>query len=254
MSNYIVAIPARYASTRLPGKPLADINGVPMIRRVCEQALRSKAQQIVACVDDERVSAVLEGIAATVCMTSKECKCGTDRIAEMIKLRQISEDTIVVNVQGDEPLINPQHIDQVAELLVSSGCDMATLCSKIDNIQDVFDPNCVKVVFDKQGRALYFSRAPIPFERGNFDKGAKTESLQFPHYHHIGIYAYKAGTVLKYTSMAQPEIERCESLEQLRLMYNGMSIAVGVTETPPETGVDTQADLMRVNAILKHQE
>ena len=117
MSDYLVAIPARYASTRLPGKPLADIHGVPMIRRVCEQALKSKASEIVACVDDERVSAVLQGIPVTVCMTSKECKCGTDRIAEMIKLRNIPAESIVVNVQGDEPLINPQHIDQVADHL-----------------------------------------------------------------------------------------------------------------------------------------
>ncbi len=252
MTDYIVAIPARYASTRLPGKPLADIGGMPMIRRVCLQALNSKAKEIVACVDDKRVGDVLEGVNVTVCMTSQECRCGTDRIAEMIKSLNIAPDTVVVNVQGDEPLINPSHIDQVAELLISSGADMATLCSKITEIKDVFDPNCVKVVFDKNGRALYFSRCPIPFERGNFGSDvSKVSELKYPHYHHIGIYAYKAATVLNYTALPQPELERCESLEQLRLMYHGLSIAVGVTERPPEAGVDTEEDLRRVNEILK---
>ncbi len=252
MTDYIVAIPARYASTRLPGKPLADIGGTPMIRRVCDQALKSGASRVIACVDDERVSAALEGCKAEVCMTSKACKCGTDRIAQMIGLLHIPADTVVVNVQGDEPLINPAHIDQVARLLSTSKADMSTLCAPITNIDDVFDPNCVKVVFDRNGIALYFSRAPIPFERGNFSSDQVTE-LRYPHYHHIGIYAYRAGTVLDYTSRPQAEVEKCESLEQLRLMYNGFKIAVGVTENPPETGVDTRADLTRGNEILKRR-
>ncbi len=250
MSDYIVAIPARYASTRLPGKPLAEVGGMPMIRRVCMQALTSKAKQIIACVDDERVSDALKGLDVTVCMTSKSCRCGTDRIAEMIGNLKVAPDTVVVNVQGDEPLINPEHIDTVARTLIDSDADMSTLCSRIDNIKDVFDPNCVKVVFDREGRALYFSRAPIPYERGNFADESSVTELKFPHYHHIGIYAYRASTVLKYSAMAQPELEQCESLEQLRLMYNGMSIAVAVTERPPEAGVDTHEDLIRVNEIL----
>lgn len=251
MTDYIVAIPARYASTRLPGKPLADIDGQPMIRRVCSQALKAHAGRVVACVDDERVREVLEDIDVTVCMTSQTCKCGTDRIAEMIRILQIPDDTVVVNVQGDEPLINPGNIDQVATLLTDTGCDMATLCSKITNIRDVFDPNCVKVVFDRNNRALYFSRAPIPYERGNFGDYDKVTELLYPHYHHIGIYAYKAGTVTRYSAMAQPDLEQCESLEQLRLMHNGYSIAVAVTDRPPEAGVDTREDLIRVNEILK---
>ncbi len=249
MQDYIVAIPARYASTRLPGKPLASVGGEPMIRRVCEQALKSGAARVIACVDDERVSAVLEGCGAEVCMTSKECKCGTDRIAEMIRTFSIPNSMTVVNVQGDEPLIDPGHIGQVASLLEDSGADMATLCAKITDPRDVFDPNCVKVVMDARGMALYFSRAPIPYERGNFDSMPK--KLNYDHFHHIGIYAYKAGLVLDYTSRPQPAIEKCESLEQLRLMHFGFKIAVGVTGNPPEAGVDTKADLERVNRILE---
>lgn len=250
MTDYVVAIPARYASTRLPGKPLADIDGTPMIRKVCEQALKSKAVRVIACIDDERVQEALKGCSAEVCMTSKNCKCGTDRIAQMLELTNTAPDTVIVNVQGDEPLIDPTHIDQVAKLLIDSGADMATLCAEITRIQDVFDPNCVKVVCDKKGMALYFSRAPIPYERDNFDKGEVTE-LKYKHYHHIGIYAYKAGTVLDYTKRKQAEIEKSESLEQLRLMHYGFKIAVGITAKPPEAGVDTKADLIRVNEILK---
>ena len=249
MADYVVAIPARYASTRLPGKPLASVGGEPMIKVVCKQALQSQASRVIACVDDERVYEVLQGCGAEICMTSKDCRCGTDRIAQMLEKTKMPADTVVVNVQGDEPLINPGHIDEVAKLLISSGADMATLCSKIEKIADVFDPNCVKVVMDKNGTALYFSRAPIPYERYNFGKG-EVKKLQYPHYHHIGIYAYRAGTVLDYTKREQAEIEKCESLEQLRLMHYGFKIAVGITATPPEIGVDTKEDLKRVNEIL----
>lgn len=252
-SEYIVAIPARYASTRFPGKPLVLVGGIPMIKRVCMQALKSDAKMVVACIDDERVESVLEGMdKVRVCMTSTDCNCGTDRLAQMIEKMQIDPETIIVNVQGDEPLINPEHIKQVATLLESSKADMSTLCFKIDNVKDVFDPNCVKVVFDKNGKALFFSRAPIPYERDNF-KQKDITSLCFDHYHHIGIYAYKAGTVLKYSKMAQTTLEKSESLEQLRLMENGMSIAVGVALNPPETGVDTKEDLERINKILENQ-
>lgn len=250
MADYVVAIPARYASTRLPGKPLADVAGEPMIRVVCTQALKSGAARVIACVDDVRVEEVLKGCGAEICMTSQECKCGTDRIAQMLTTMKLPDDTVVVNVQGDEPLINPDHIDQVAELLLSSGADMATLAAKITRVSDVFDPNLVKVVTDQKGIALYFSRAPIPYERDNFNSGKITE-LKYDHLHHIGIYAYRASTVLDYTKRAQAEIEKCESLEQLRLMHYGFKIAVGITKTPPEIGVDTAADLRRVNEILQ---
>ncbi len=250
MSEYIIAIPARYASSRLPGKPLADVGGMPMIKRVALQALSSKASRVIICVDDERVANVLTDLNVEVCMTSKECKCGTDRIAEMIKNLSIPDDTVVVNIQGDEPLINPEHIDAVANLLIESKADMSTLAAKIDNIHDVFDPNCVKVVLDNNSMALYFSRAPIPYERDNFSKGDISE-LKFPHYHHIGLYAYKAKTVVDYSAMSQTDLEVCESLEQLRLLQRGYKIAVSLTSRPPEIGVDTKDDLIRVNEILK---
>ena len=252
MSNYIVAIPARYASTRFPGKPLVLVGGIPMIKRVCMQALKSDAKEVVACIDDERVESALDGMdKVKVCMTSQDCKCGTDRLAQMIENLNIDENTIIVNVQGDEPLINPEHIRQVAQLLEDSNADMSTLCFKIDNVKDVFDPNSVKVVFDKNNMAMYFSRAPIPYERENF-RNKDISSLEFEHYHHIGIYAYRAKTVLNYSKMPQVTLEKCESLEQLRLLQNGMSIVVGVTENPPETGVDTPEDLERINNILKN--
>lgn len=253
-SEYIVAIPARYASTRFPGKPLVLVGGVPMIKRVCLQALKSDAKMVVACIDDKRVESVLDGMdKVRVCMTSTDCNCGTDRLAQMIEKLNIDPDTVIVNVQGDEPLINPEHIRQVASLLENSDADMSTLCFKIDNVKDVFDPNCVKVVFDRNGKALYFSRAPIPYERENFKQRDITE-LSFDHYHHIGIYAYRAGIVLKYSKMAQTSLEKSESLEQLRLMENGMTIVVGVALNPPETGVDTKEDLERINRILEKQE
>lgn len=165
---FIVAIPSRYSSTRLPGKPLCLINGIPMVECVCQQALKSNASQIVVCIDDSRVEATLKNTPVSICYTSKEARSGTERIAEMINKVNIDPETVIVNVQGDEPLIEPEHINSVVELLESSGADMATLCARITDIKDVFDPNCVKVVMDRNNFALYFSRAPIPYERENF--------------------------------------------------------------------------------------
>lgn len=250
-SEIFVAIPARFASTRFPGKPLAMIGKQHMINRVCEQALKSTARRVYACVDDERVAFALEGMdAVDICMTSPSARSGTDRIAEMIRIKDLPLDSVIVNVQGDEPLINPRHINQVAELLVSSGADMSTLCFRIDNEKDLFDPSCVKVVMDSKGFALYFSRAPIPYERDNF---MHHKPFSFNHYHHIGIYAYRAKTVLAFADMEQCESEKAESLEQLRLLNAGMKIAVGITNEPPETGVDTPEDLERINALLRER-
>ncbi len=249
MNDYIVAIPSRLASTRLPNKPILPVCGIPLIRRVCMQALKSRAAQVIACVDDDKIAACLTDLPGVeVCMTSKHAACGTDRIAQMIAARKLSPDTVIVNIQGDEPLINPEHIDAVAQLLIRKQADMATLCFKIDNAADVFDPSCVKVVFDKDGYALYFSRAPIPYERDNFMHGKPPTAA---HYHHIGIYAYKAGTVLHFNQQPQADIETIESLEQLRLLHYGLKIAVGITDNPPETGVDTPEDLERVSRYIK---
>lgn len=257
--DYVVAIPARYASTRLAGKPLALIDGCPMIAMVCKKALESQARQVIACVDDERVVQALAPLAEQnprlkVCMTSQKPRSGTERIAEMLHTLSLPKDTVVVNVQGDEPLITKDHIDAVAELLVKSQADMSTLCAPITTIEDVFDPNCVKVVFDQNHMALYFSRTPIPYERDNFAQGQdKVTKLQFTHYHHVGIYGYKAQTILDYLQLEPADIERAESLEQLRLLHYGMKIAVAVTDRPPEAGVDTAKDLARVNEILKRK-
>ena len=257
MSDYIVAIPARYASTRLAGKPLASVGGEPMICQVCKKALASQAQAVIACIDHEAVAQALKPLAAEnprlkVCMTSDKPRSGTERIAEMLRNEQYSADTIVVNVQGDEPLITPEHIDEVASLIATKHADMSTLCSPITEVADVFDPNCVKVVFNQDQMALYFSRAPIPYERDNFMKGS-VQQLEFTHYHHIGIYGYRVGTILDYLQRAPAAIEQAESLEQLRLLHYGMTIAVAITDRPPECGVDTAADLERVNKILAAQ-
>lgn len=257
--DYIVAIPARYASTRLAAKPLALVDGKPMIVKVCEKALESSAKEVIACVDHPLVVEALEPLAKentrlVICMTSQTPRSGTERIAEMLKLKNISGDTIVVNVQGDEPLITKDHIDEVASLLARSGAHMSTLCNPITNIADVFDPNCVKVVMDKDNFALYFSRTPIPYERDNFAQGVdKVTKLEFKHYHHIGIYGYKADTIIDYLNRDPAAIEQAESLEQLRLLHYGMKIAVATTDRPPETGVDTLSDLERVNRIFEAQ-
>lgn len=262
MSNsvdYIVAIPARYGSSRLAGKPLALVDGEPMIVKVCKKSLESSANQVIACVDHDEVAKALESLALenkrlVICMTDSAPRSGTERIAQMLKLKNIAPDTIVVNVQGDEPLITKDHIDEVANLLARSGAHMSTLCNRITHIADVFDPNCVKVVMDKDNFALYFSRTPIPYERDNFAQGQdKVTELKCAHYHHIGIYGYKAATILDYLQREPAAIEEAESLEQLRLLHYGMKIAVATTDRPPETGVDTLADLERVNRIFKEQ-
>lgn len=277
--EFVVAIPARFASTRLAGKPLVMVGDKPMIAQVCLKALQSTATDVIACIDHEKIAEALQPYTQQesrlkICMTSDKPRSGTERIAEMISLRGLSPETIVVNVQGDEPLITPEHITQVATLLARSGSDMATLCAPITNVADVFDPNCVKVVMDQQQRALYFSRAPIPFERDNFMAWQKAQQvnkentephtvlafgsaslpqLEYTHYHHIGIYAYRVRTIVDYLQRAPALLEQAESLEQLRLLHYGMSIAVAITDRPPETGVDTAADLERVNKIFAQQ-
>lgn len=253
MAGYIIAIPARFASTRLPGKPLLDVGGMPMIRRVCLQALKTKAERVVACVDSERVAAALEGTDAEVCMTPEDAKSGTDRIGFMIRQLGIDAGTTVVNIQGDEPLIDPAHIDLVANILAEKNADMSSLCARMRNYYDVMDPNIVKVVMDREGYAMYFSRAPIPYERDYF-RDSENHELHFPHYHHFGLYAYKAGTVLKFLELEQSENELSEMLEQLRLMHYGFRIAMAVTDSPPHPGIDTSEDLKRVNAILAGDE
>lgn len=251
MTDYIIAIPARLNSTRLPNKALLDIEGIPMINRVCMQALKTN-KRTIACIDSDKVKESLKNVPSVeVCMTDSSLKSGTDRIAQMCHRLNIDDNTIIVNVQGDEPLINIEHINQVANLLVQKNADMATLCFKIDNQEDCLDPNCVKVVFNKNNLAMYFSRSCIPFDRKSY---IEHTPLQGEYYHHVGIYAYRAKMVKEFAQMEQTKCELTESLEQLRLLENGYTIAVGVCQNPPQIGVDTLEDYKKVCQIFKSKK
>lgn len=256
--EFVVVIPARYGSTRLPGKPLLDIVGKPMIQRVYEQAKKSQAGQVLIATDDLRIYDLAKKIGADVCMTRADHVSGTDRLQEVAQQQQWADDTIVVNVQGDEPLIPPAVINQVAvNLSRANRAAMATLCEKINDIAVFLDPNAVKVVFDEQGYALYFSRAPIPWPRDAFKNslGALKNSRdalppQHPAYRHIGIYAYRAALLHRFVQWPSALLEQTESLEQLRAMAQGASIHVQLACEAVPGGVDTEADLAAVKRIL----
>ena len=250
----VVVIPARYESTRLPGKPLADLGGKPMVVRVHDRAVASGVGPVIVASDDHRVVSVARACGADAVLTSSSHPSGTDRIAEVATMRGLDPATVVVNVQGDEPLLPPSLIAQVAANL--SGREdfaIATLCEVIEREEEILDPDVVKVVFDEQGRAAYFSRAPIPYWRGCFDAGAGTvraSAGQCLHYRHIGLYAYRAGFLHRFTSLAPAPSELAESLEQLRAIHYGESIHVEIARERPGPGVDTPADLERVRAIF----
>ena len=256
----IVVIPARYASVRLPGKPLADVAGKPLIVRVCERAMESGVGPVVVASDDERVASAARACGVEAVLTSGAHATGTDRIAEVAALRGLDPATVVVNVQGDEPLLPPSLIEQVAaNLSRREDCAIATLCEAIEREDDVFDPAVVKVVFDGTGRAAYFSRAPIPYCRGRFDARRRSDAragaapASLPprlHHRHIGLYAYRAGFLSRFASLAPAPSERAESLEQLRAIHHGYSIHVEAARERPGPGVDTPADLERVRAIF----
>ena len=253
----IVVIPARYASVRLPGKPLADIAGKPMIVRVWERAMESGVGPVVVASDDERVASAVRARGAEAVLTSGAHASGTDRIAEVAAVRGLDPATVVVNVQGDEPLLPPSLIEQVAaNLSRREDFAIATLCEAIEREDDVFDPAVVKVVFDGDGRAAYFSRAPIPYCRGRFDARAGTAPVPLPHrlhHRHIGLYAYRASFLDRFASLAPAPSERAESLEQLRAIHHGYPIHVEAARERPGPGVDTAADLERVRAIIARQ-
>ncbi len=252
--SFIVIIPARYASTRLPGKPLKDIAGKPMVQHVYEQAKKSAAREVIIATDDERIKQVAEAFGARVCMTAADHESGTDRLQEVVMQLGYSDDEVIVNVQGDEPLIPPSNINQVAELLLASpNAGIATLSEKIDNVADIFDPNAVKVVSNAANSALYFSRAPIPWSRDDFgDLAVLPEQLpaEIDFQRHIGIYGYRVGLLHQFVTWAPAPIEKAESLEQLRAMWNGVEIKVKQAVEAPPPGVDTEADLERVRALL----
>ena len=252
MSFYVV-IPARFASTRLPAKPLKDIAGKPMIQHVYERACQSAAQQVIIATDDARIEAVALAFGARVCMTSPAHNSGTDRLQEVAAQLGLAPSDILVNVQGDEPLIPPAVINQVAENMANNSfASVATLSEPIHSLDDFRNPNIVKVVADCDGKALYFSRAPIPWPRDYF---ASTEVSglpdDFPAQRHIGIYAYRVALLNRFITWPQAQLEQIESLEQLRVLANGESIHIAEACAPVPGGVDTEADLLRVKALLE---
>ncbi len=246
--SYRVVIPARYASTRLPGKPLVDLGGQAMVVRVAAQALRTEASTVVVATDDRRVLDAVAGSGAIAAMTRSDHPSGSDRVMEVVAEQGWSDDDIVVNVQGDEPLIPPAVIDQVAGLLRSSPCGVATLCEPIIDAADVFDPNIVKAVVSAEGRALYFSRAPVPWSRASFPNPA---TLGSGWRRHIGIYAYRVAALREFVAWPPSALEEVEALEQLRLLDHGREIAIADAVAPAPGGVDTPADVERVRAALR---
>ena len=248
--GFKVVIPARYASSRLPAKPLLDIAGKPMVIHVVERALESGAEQVVVATDHPEIftSVVNHGYQAV--MTSEDHASGTDRIAEVSKLLAWRDDAIIVNVQGDEPLIAPQLISDVAANLAQHpDAHIATASHAIHDKESMLNPNIVKVVLDVQGHALYFSRAPIPYPRDAFSADADIP-LQLPVYRHIGIYAYRVNFLSAYSSLQPAAIEQFEALEQLRALWHGYKISVAISEHALASGVDTQADLDLVRGIF----
>lgn len=249
--SYKVIIPARYGSSRLPGKPLLDLAGKPMLQHVVEKARASHAEEVLVATDDARVEAMAIRLGVEVCMTSPEHHSGTDRLAEVVIQRDYPGQTIIVNVQGDEPLLPPQLITQVAEdLEAHSRANMATLCVNITRREEVFDPHIVKVIRDRQGYALCFSRAPIPWAREEFATENSPWPTPWPYYRHIGLYAYRAGFLRRYPSFAISPLEAAEHLEQLRVLYHGDRIHVAIAQVVPPPGVDTPTDLKRVREFL----
>ncbi|HQS44449.1 MAG: 3-deoxy-manno-octulosonate cytidylyltransferase [Methylotenera sp. 24-45-7] len=249
-TSFYVVIPARYASTRLPGKPLLDIAGKPMVVHVADKAKQSGASKIVVATDDARIEAVVQGYGYSAVLTRQDHVSGTDRIAEVAIREAWSDDAIVVNVQGDEPLIDPALIVEVAETLANNKeAVMATACHVLHSKADFLNPNIVKVVLDKNGNALYFSRAPIPYPRDAFATNADVPK-DMPIYRHIGLYAYRTKFLKQYAQIPAAAIEQFESLEQLRVLYQGYKIAVAISERAPAAGVDTEADLAYVRSLL----
>ncbi len=247
--DFVAVVPARRASTRLPDKPLADIAGKPMVVHVADRAGRSGAKRVIVATDDEDIARVVRAHGHEATMTRAAHASGTDRIGEvvdgLIRDGSIDDDTIVVNVQGDEPLIDPALITRVAQTLAdASDCAMATACHRIGTLQELQNPNVVKVVLDARGHALYFSRAPIPLERDR-DPSQAVLALR-----HVGLYAYRAAFLGVFARLPEAPLEKLEALEQLRALWHGHRIAVFTAASAPMAGVDTAEDLARVRASM----
>lgn len=250
--SYTIIIPSRYSSTRLPGKPLIDINGKPLIQHVYERAIKSSAREVIVATDDARIEKAAVGFGAKVCMTRKDHPSGTDRLSEVVEQLQLKDDEIVVNLQGDEPMMPASLLDQVADTLKDSpDAAMSTLCEEIASADDVFDPNVVKVVVDHSQHALYFSRAPIPWVRDSYGPtGDKDIQIIDNCFRHIGLYAYRTKFLKKYPQLEACQIEQQEALEQLRVMYHGYRIKVEIAKEFAGIGVDTQSDLEKAKQLL----
>ena len=245
----IAIIPARYASTRLPGKPLLDICGKPMLLRVYEQAKQSSMDRVIIATDDQRIYQTMDELGCEVFMTSDTHQSGTDRLAEVLQIIGAGDDDIIVNVQGDEPLMPPEVIDQVANLLTDNpDVPMATLYTAITDNQSLENPNVVKVVSNNKGEAVYFSRAIIPFMR---DKKQTTDT---PYQRHIGLYSYRAHFLRTFSNWSPCELELIESLEQLRVLWHGEKIQIAQAVSVPPEGVDTEEDLEQVRKIVSSRK
>lgn len=247
--SFVAIIPARFSSSRLPGKPLADINGKPMVVHVMERALESGADRVIVATDHAGVVEAIQNAGGEVCMTRADHHSGTERLAEVIERYGFGDDQIVVNVQGDEPMIPPVIIRQVAENLSRCQAGMATLAVPIGTAEEAFNPNAVKVVMDAQGYALYFSRAPIPWDRERFSQSR--EQIGDTFLRHIGIYAYRAGFIRRYVGWQPSRLEQIEMLEQLRVLWYGEKIHVAVAKEVPGIGVDTPEELSRVRLLMQ---
>jgi 3-deoxy-manno-octulosonate cytidylyltransferase (CMP-KDO synthetase) len=248
-----VLIPARMRSTRLPGKMLADIGGKPLVAWVAQRAAESGADEVVVATDHQEIADAVAALGWRVCTTATTHETGTDRLAEAVTLLALAPDEIVVNVQGDEPLIDPELVRKVArELALRPKASIATAVHPIDSADTFFDTNVVKVVIDTDGYAQYFSRAPIPYARDAFAKSRSSLPPDFPAYRHIGIYAYRVSYLREYASLSPTAAERFEALEQLRALGHGHRIAVAFWDAPLEPGVDTREDLERVRRRLGH--
>ena len=247
--EFYVVIPSRYGSTRLPGKPLLEIGEKTLLQHVFESASRSKAIRVTIATDDERIEDLARSFGAEVIMTSTEHSSGTDRIAEVVKRKDLGEDAVVVNVQGDEFNLAPELINQVADnLYANSDASIATLCEELQDHEAASDPAAVKVVVDKSDYALYFSRSLLPWRGSDKSGMQKSRCLK-----HLGLYAYRAGFLKKFTDLPQCELERAERLEQLRALYNGYKIHVDTACTTAGVGIDTEEDLVQARAIVKEQ-
>ncbi|OBX09481.1 3-deoxy-manno-octulosonate cytidylyltransferase [Gallibacterium salpingitidis] len=255
--SFSVIIPARYASSRLPGKPLADIAGKPMIQHVWEKAKLSGAKRVIVATDHPQIVEAVKAFGGEVCLTAEHHSSGTERLAEVVTQLALPDDEVIVNIQGDEPLIPPVIVEQVANNLQKYQVNMATLSVRIDEPEELFNPNVVKVLTDKNGYVLYFSRAVIPWHRDQFatvyqqpQQIAQYQIAAQNYQRHIGIYAYKAGFIRQYVAWAPTTLEKCESLEQLRVLWNGERIHCETALEVPAVGVDTPEDLSKVRQLL----